>query len=212
MYLLYFLDIDLSNLAQLEEEAPANGSSRSTGGILRGRALGNAFNIGDPFDDVPQDVAPLSRGRINITIVQQPPSDVIIENPTSHLKVLSPCYDTFGPLLKKVAKSYSPVRSKYLIICGNRTHFKAFISDHNYRIYVLDQKQWSIMGRYNVVVEDDENVVWEEDKLGKVTHILLVGFIRFFFQTLVQIMSRKMTASMLLLLQFHHHSISVLFL
>jgi hypothetical protein len=62
MYLLYFLDIDLSNLAQLEEEAPANGSSRSTGGILRGRALGNAFNIGDPFDDVPQDVAPLSHG------------------------------------------------------------------------------------------------------------------------------------------------------
>jgi hypothetical protein len=68
------------------------------------------------------------------------------------------------------------------------------------------------MGCYNVVVEDDENVVWEEDEVGKVTHILLVGFIRFFFQTLVQIMSRKMTASMLLLLQFHHHSISVLFL
>jgi len=46
---------------------------------LHGRALGNAFNIGDPFDDVPQDVAPLSRGRVNVTIVQQPPSDVIIE-------------------------------------------------------------------------------------------------------------------------------------
>ncbi len=116
MYLLYFLDIDLSNLALPEREAPANGSSRSTGGILRGCALGNAFNIGDPFNDVPQDVAPLSRGRINVTIVQQPPSDVIIENPTSHLKVVSPCYDTLGPLLQKVAKSYSPVRSKYLIV------------------------------------------------------------------------------------------------
>ena len=83
---------------------------------MRGRALGNTFNIGDPFDDVPQDVAPLSRGRINITIVRQPPSDVIIENPTSHLKVVSPCYDTLGPLLKKVAKSYSPVHSKYFIV------------------------------------------------------------------------------------------------
>jgi hypothetical protein len=35
------------------------------------------------------------------------------------------------------------------------------------------------MGRYNVVVEDDEDVVWEKDEGGNVTHILLVGFISF---------------------------------
>ena len=29
------------------------------------------------------------------------------------------------------------------------------------------------MGRYNVVVEDDEGVVWEKDEGGNVTHILL---------------------------------------
>lgn len=83
---------------------------------MHGHALGNAPNIGDPFDDVPQNVQPLPRGRINVTIVQEPPSDVIIENPTSHLKVMSPCYETLSPLLKKVAKSYSPVHSTYLII------------------------------------------------------------------------------------------------
>jgi hypothetical protein len=105
------LDIDLSKLQPPKIQAPANGSSRSTGGILRGRALGIAPNIGDPFDDTQQEVRPLSRGRINVTIVQQPPGDVVIENPTSHLKVLSPCYETFAPLMKKVAKSYSPVRS-----------------------------------------------------------------------------------------------------
>jgi len=33
------------------------------------------------------------------------------------------------------------------------------------------------MGHYNVVVEDDEDAIWEEDESGKVTHILLVGFI-----------------------------------
>ena len=33
------------------------------------------------------------------------------------------------------------------------------------------------MGRYNIVVEDDEAAVWEEDEGSKVTHILLVGFI-----------------------------------
>jgi hypothetical protein len=40
-------------------------------------------------------------------------------------------------------------------------------------VYVLDQQQWSIMGHYNVVVEDDEDVVWEKDEGGHVTHILL---------------------------------------
>jgi hypothetical protein len=45
----------------------------------------------------------------------------------------------------------------------------------------LDKKQWSIMGCYNVVVEDDEQAIWEEDDIGKVTHILLVGFIGYFW-------------------------------
>jgi len=58
----------------------------------------------------------------------------------------------------------------------DKKHYK-LISDHNYRVYALDQQQWSIMGRYNVVVADDEEVVWEEDEGGKVTHILLVRFI-----------------------------------
>ena len=71
--------------------------------------------MGDPVDDM-QEVRPLPRGRINITIVKQPPEDVVIENATSHLKVLSPCYETFAPLMEKVAKLYSPVRSRSFII------------------------------------------------------------------------------------------------
>ena len=63
-----------------------------------------------------QEVWALLRGQINLTIVEHPPEDVIVENPTSHLKVLSPCYETFASLMKKVAKSYSPVCSKYYII------------------------------------------------------------------------------------------------
>ncbi|EDR04486.1 uncharacterized protein LACBIDRAFT_330655 [Laccaria bicolor S238N-H82] len=111
--------------------------------------------VGDPIGEVPQDIAPLAIGHINVTIVQQPPSDAVIENATSLLNVRSPCYDTLGPILKKVAKSYSPVHK------------------HNYHVYILDYKQWSIMGHYNVVVEEDETAVWEEDETGKVTHILL---------------------------------------
>jgi hypothetical protein len=35
------------------------------------------------------------------------------------------------------------------------------------------------MGHYNVVVEDDEDVVWEKDTGGNFTHILLVGLFKF---------------------------------
>ena len=111
-----FLDVDLSNLPPPKKSVPANGSLHSTRGVLCGDALGNAPNIGDSFETMPQDIQPLPCGWINVTIVQQPLSDIIVENPMSHLKVMSPCYEMLGPLLKKVAKSYSPVRSKYFII------------------------------------------------------------------------------------------------
>ena len=113
--LSHLIIILVSNLPAPERELPANGSSRSTGGILCGHALGNTPNIGDLFEDMEPDVKPLAHGRINVTIVQQPPGDLIIENPTSHLKVMSPCYENLAPLLKKMAKSYSPVHSKYFI-------------------------------------------------------------------------------------------------
>ena len=128
--------------------------------FANGGAFGIALNIGDPFD-MQQEVRPLSWGCINVTIVDQPPGDVVIKNPTSHLKVMSPCYETFAPLMKKVAKSYSPVCSRYFIIYECQ-YLWNFHSDHNYQVYVLDQQEWSIMGRYNVVVEDDEDVVWEK--------------------------------------------------
>ena len=87
-----------------------------------------------------------------------------------------------------------------------------FVLDHNYRVYVLDQQQWSIMGRYSVVVEDDEEAIWEEDEGGKVTHILLVSFIGHYFKILIEALFRKMIVIILWPLRFHHHSITVLLL
>ena len=65
------------------------------------------------------------------------------------------------------------------------------------------------MGRYNVVVEDDEDVVWEKDEGGNVTHILLVGFIDFWLRFKLS-PTRKMIVIMVLMLhlRFHRRSIS----
>ena len=42
------------------------------------------------------------------------------------------------------------------------------------------------MGRYDLVVAEDESAVWEEDEIGKVTHILLVSFVSFIFWPLLK--------------------------
>ena len=68
------------------------------------------------------------------------------------------------------------------------------------------------MGRYSVVVEDDEEVIWEEDEGGKVTHILLVGSIGYYFKLLIEALFRKMIVIISWPRQFHHHSITVLLL
>ena len=68
------------------------------------------------------------------------------------------------------------------------------------------------MGCYSVVVEDNEEVIWGEDEGGKVTYILLVGFIGYYFKLLIEALFRKMIMIILWPWQFHHHSITVLLL
>lgn len=46
---------------------------------------------------------------------------------------------------------------------------------HNHRVYVLDDNQWSVKGRYDVVIADDEKCTWVKEKEKLVTHILLVS-------------------------------------
>ena len=68
------------------------------------------------------------------------------------------------------------------------------------------------MGRYSVVVKDDEEIIWEEDEGGKVTHILLVGFIGYYLKLLIEALFRKMIMIISWPQQFHHHSITILLL
>ena len=75
--------------------------------------MGNAPNIGDPFEDIQEDVTPLPQGRITVTIVDKPPRNVAVENPITSLKVMSACHETMGLLVEKIAKSYSPIHSEY---------------------------------------------------------------------------------------------------
>jgi hypothetical protein len=88
-----------------------HGSSRVTGGILRGRALGNVLNAAD-FEDTTEVLHPVT-GKVLIYCSNDDPANLSIQNmkPTTFVKHL--VTPSFKPVLSKVADKYSPIRSKY---------------------------------------------------------------------------------------------------
>jgi hypothetical protein len=87
-----------------------HGSSRMTGGILRGHALGNAFNAAD-FNDVTDVYHPI-RGKVLVYSSNQDPANLSIQNmkPSAFIKHI--VTSSIQPVLTKVAEKYSPIRSE----------------------------------------------------------------------------------------------------
>lgn len=91
------------------------GASRTTGGILRGRAHGNVFNFADARDVLDQDPQHVmaSRGRVYIYTSPLNPTTLDPEQmkPMATVKVTTS--QTITPMLQQVTRRFSPVRSKY---------------------------------------------------------------------------------------------------
>lgn len=100
---------DVSTLSKGVEDVipPGQGSSRVTGGILRGRAMGNVLNQSDAPDILVDEVIP-SKGLVRLysDLSHQPFS----HKPTITMKTETK--PTLGPILQKLGRNYSPVRSK----------------------------------------------------------------------------------------------------
>jgi len=85
------------------------GASRTSGGIIRGRAIGNIFNIADA-PGIQDDFLPTpTPGKVYLysasDSLQLDPARV---KPNSVLKVdVSP---SLAPILAKIARKYSPIR------------------------------------------------------------------------------------------------------
>jgi hypothetical protein len=87
------------------------GSSRTTGGVLRGRAMGNVLNFPDASDPLGDRPVP-AKGTLRLY------SD-LAHQPSTHQPILTMKTDakpTLGPILHKLSRSYSPVRSKFFLI------------------------------------------------------------------------------------------------
>lgn len=101
---------------------PSHGASRSSGGVFRGRALGNARNIADFDDDLPDnDIAlpgePVEEGTIMFYDTRNDPSEIDIKtikpSATFSISDISQ-FQSMQPILEKMQKRHSPVRGKLI--------------------------------------------------------------------------------------------------
>ena len=107
-------------MASPKKSIPAYGSSRSTGGVFRGHAQGNTFNMADA-NDVWNDInsydnKPAEKGKIYIYISDLNPPEVDTDQPLFTMTVydINKC-QTIQQVIECSSHDYSPIRCKLFI-------------------------------------------------------------------------------------------------
>ena len=88
---------------------PLEGSSCTVGGMLRGKAIGNVFNLGDTQEMLQEPISVKGTLKVYTTLVAS-----ASQKPTMILKVNA--FPTMAPLLKKLSSHYPTVKSKFNIL------------------------------------------------------------------------------------------------
>ena len=108
-------------MASPEKAIPAYGSSHSTGGILRGHAQGNTFNMadaGDVWDDINTYSAQKpEKGKIYLYISDLNPQEIDVMQPSFAVTVHNITkYQTIQHVIEHGSRDYSPIRRKLLYL------------------------------------------------------------------------------------------------
>jgi hypothetical protein len=136
----------------------SSGASRTYGGVIGGKALGNVPNIGDfNSTDVNSQFVDVE-GTVNLFPSNTRPTTLDVDE-TAIIAVTIPFEKALSPLLQQVAKYYSP------------------LSDNNERVYILDpnKHKWIVKGRFRDAVEFEDSVLhfWDQTKFGPILTIFL---------------------------------------
>jgi len=99
---------------------PAEGSSRAVGGILRGNARGNVFNLADASEQATSVDLGTRRGTVGLYFSDENPRNVTIGQPSMTLKINVQL--TLKPVLNAVEKKYPAIKGEnyllyYIYIC-----------------------------------------------------------------------------------------------
>jgi hypothetical protein len=96
-------------------------ASRISGGIIRGRALGNTFNLADAADlEMDMDLTISVPGKVYIYESVSDPTNLDPINVKPRRILKADVTRTLGPVLMKLAWKYSPIRSKLAMVNINK--------------------------------------------------------------------------------------------
>jgi hypothetical protein len=162
--------------SQRQVEPPAidlQGSSRISGGILCGRAMGNVFNNADA-DPISGYRFEHCMGWVQIYTAQ---ADLTIMKPDMELKhEVTP---RFTKVLQVLGHRYSPIFSMIFGSYFGYIQFLHFIfSDQNHCIFLYENSVWNIKGLYETAMEDDDDdVMWMHQNGEDILQILVVSIL-----------------------------------
>jgi len=88
------------------------GASRTSGGILRGKAFGNVFNHAD-LSDIFQDSMGAIKGRVFVYLSNHDPASFDFETSRPSFFFKHDVTATVSPLLQEMGRRYEPVASKF---------------------------------------------------------------------------------------------------
>ena len=170
--------IDVTMHSPPKDSIPANGSSRSTQGIFRGRASGNTFNIGDVeavWDNINKynqypDGEP-KKGKIYLYISELNPSTINV----ARSDFVATIYDTakcqtVQDVMKLGSRNYSPIRSKFFLNLGWQVLMNYYL-EPAYRLFIRDEDDWCAQGRYESIMSrtstSEDYIKWMKDEDDK---------------------------------------------
>ncbi|KAF4614684.1 hypothetical protein D9613_002816 [Agrocybe pediades] len=119
------------------------GSSRTTGEIARGHAVGNHPNIADLEEISSLSATPLSTGKVKVYVSNASPETLDITNMKPAFTAQSPQFATLALTLQLLAGLYPP------------------IEDAAQRLYILDEdSDWMVQGSFNKAIGEDTTIHW----------------------------------------------------
>ncbi|KAG6904146.1 hypothetical protein DXG01_012275, partial [Tephrocybe rancida] len=133
------------------------GASRTSGGISRGRAIGNVFNYGDLKDSLPLMLGPV-KGKIYLFISKADPATINPSRTSPSMTFKQIVSASLTSILTKMVQSYSPIKTS------------------NHCIFVYEEGLWVIKGRFESAIKENDDVEWTINGTEYSLHILLSSF------------------------------------
>lgn len=154
-------EVVLPPLAPDDAVQPSMGSSKISGGKLRGLAHGNVLNHAD-FTHTTLEFETPVKGEVYLYLTDEYPRNVNFDHlkGESELVVIVKAVSSFAPILDMVAHKFSIIQSEYFYFLKYILNLN-FNLDQDYHIYYRRSTKWIALGSFDQAMQDNDECEWE---------------------------------------------------